>query len=101
MDALEVVVSVMLVLGGLLLRIYLRGGFRAGPDELKRKQKEMDSPKWTREGPQLVGRSCVQCHERIVFQFDAKQCSRCSEAVHLACADVHDAQVHSVRGGGA
>jgi hypothetical protein len=89
MDALEVVVPVVLVLAGLFLRIYLRGGFAPSAEELAQKHKTMDSPRWERKGPQLVGRACVQCHERIVFQIDAKQCSRCSEAVHLACADRH------------
>jgi hypothetical protein len=89
MDALEVVVVVVVALAGLLFRVYMRGGFGADADELKRKHKEMDSPRWERKGPQLVGRACAQCHQRIIFQVDATQCSRCAEPVHLACADRH------------
>jgi hypothetical protein len=74
MDALEVVVVVVVALAGLLFRVYMRGGFGADADELKRKHKEMDS---------------AQCHQRIIFQVDATQCSRCAEPVHLACADRH------------
>jgi hypothetical protein len=93
MDGLEVIVSVFLVVCGILARAYLRGWFRPDAEELARKHKAMDAPRWERKGPQLVGRACVQCHERIVFQIDAEQCSRCTEPVHLACADLH-AQAH-------
>ena len=89
MEALDVAVLVMLALAGMIWRAYLRGWFSASPEDLAHKHKAMDSPKWTREGPQLVGRTCVQCQQRIVFQIDAKQCSHCSEPVHLACADRH------------
>jgi hypothetical protein len=81
------VVVIALGVTSLLIRLALRRSRNA--DRLNHLHKEMDSVKWTRKGPQLVGQSCAQCKERIIIEFDAKQCSECSAPVHFTCADRH------------
>ena len=85
------VIMIALVVMGVLVRVVRR--MARNEDRLKHLHKEMDTVKWTRKGPQLVGQSCAQCKERIIFEIDAKQCLDCSAAIHVACADRH-AQSH-------
>lgn len=82
------VVTIVLVGGGLLV------GRRMPP---KRFVVAIDDdPTPAPRGPQISGRPCAECEERIVHLLDGLACDACHAPVHHRCHERHRAVAHRV-----
>lgn len=71
------------------------GANRYGPDPLAKavRMPQIHGPP-PYVGPQLVGKSCVHCQQKILLQSLAALCRACKQPVHLDCRKDHRSTAH-------
>ena len=65
----------MVIIGAFKLTRVLWGAFRRAPDR--------------EVAPQVVGRGCAACGERIVFAAEGRACDQCGAPLHVRCGGRH------------
>jgi hypothetical protein len=50
-------------------------------------------------GPQLVGRKCAYCDQKILTAVEATACRVCNESVHVRCRKDHRVDAHRPKSG--
>ncbi len=89
-----------LALGGLIASLLVRAIKRNANHHEDRQRRpappDADDPRWGtgEERPQIAGKSCAACHERITVAFEGAACELCKRACHTKCVTRHVADSH-------